>query len=137
MFILKNFCLVQNSPNSQKWSKMVFIKVNSMGWPIYQVKPGSCYFYFSIWIPCNYLINFVLHLRQDKYKQFNQYCEYLLFLCNPFFSIFVGKYVFSLLKNHLFKLMKLSREVIWNKQQINICWTTFVTERGGGWGGTG
>ena len=34
--------MVQNSPNSQKWSEMVFLIINSMGWPIYQVQPGSC-----------------------------------------------------------------------------------------------
>ena len=29
--------MVQNSQNSQKWSKMVFLIINSMGWPKYQV----------------------------------------------------------------------------------------------------
>ena len=31
------------SPNSQKWFKMVFLVINSMGGPIYQVQPGSCF----------------------------------------------------------------------------------------------
>ena len=42
LFGLKWIKMVQNSPNSQKWSNMVFLIINSMGWPIYQVQPGSC-----------------------------------------------------------------------------------------------
>ena len=39
--------MVQNGPKlsiSQKWSKMVILIINSMGWLIYQVQPGSCYY---------------------------------------------------------------------------------------------
>ena len=38
LFGLKWIKMVKNRPNSQKW----FLIINSMGWPIYQVQPGSC-----------------------------------------------------------------------------------------------